>query len=226
MLECSTLLLEKVYTPETVKAVGIGMIYDELVTIHGKYAGILKRNPASIKTEPLTKSIARVRRLMGAFGKSLQVASAIEDSDLKEALKRVISITEPYLKTRRAATRLALLGDAGDMCQALSSTDVAEKVSTLGLSRQVDVIKKLVNQCNTLLCERGDEKEHRRLSGSATKARATLRKKYRQLFKAVIPGLYLTATDAAVRNKIVEIVNRTNATLNSFRHLTTNSIDN
>jgi hypothetical protein len=89
----------------------------------------------------------------------------------------------------------------------------------------VAAIKGLVDQCNDLLDIRGEEKEYRKRLGSASKARTALQKHYRQLFITVIPGIYLLATDPAVKAKLIELINHINATLDIFRHLTTGSGD-
>jgi hypothetical protein len=204
----------------------LGKPYDDLVVRHDKYSGILKRNPTLVKTAPLARNVLKVRSLLGVLNKSLQVAGAIgSDAGASEALETVSDIAAPYLKTKYSATMLALLADAGDMCVALREPAVAQKVSTLGLTAQVAAIKGLVDQCNDLLDIRGEEKEYRKRLGSASKARTALQKHYRQLFITVIPGIYLLATDPAVKAKLIELINHINATLDIFRHLTTGSGD-
>ncbi|MDR3117817.1 MAG: DUF6261 family protein [Mediterranea sp.] len=219
LLECSTLLIKKVYTDAVAQAVGLGGAYEKLVAAHTKYSIILKHNPTLIETESLTKDVLRVRNLMGALSESLRVAGIINNINLVEALKLVSSITTPYLKTRHTATMSALLGDAGDMCEALQEATTAPKVSALGLTEQVTAIKELVDRCNDLLSIRGEEIEYRQRLGSASKARITLQKQYRLIFATVIPGIYLTTSDSTIKQRIIEIVNQTNATLNIFRHL-------
>ncbi|MDR3117982.1 MAG: DUF6261 family protein [Mediterranea sp.] len=201
------------------KAIGLGKPFDDLIEAHDKYAGILKRNPTLIETESLSAEVYRVRTLLGAFNKSLQVAGLVNGLSSVEAWKSIRSIAAPYLKTRHSSTMLALLGDAGDMCAALQETANAGKVEQLGLTAQVTGIKELVTQCNKLLDIRGEEKEYRRRLGSATKARTVLQKQYRLIFATIIPSIYLLSNDATVKAKIVELVNHANATLDIFRHL-------
>lgn len=219
MLECSTLLLENVYTPATAQAVELGEPYDMLVAAHNKYADILRRNPALVETASLTSDVLRIRRLMGALSDSLRVAWVIGDAALSEALGIVANIAAPYLRTRHTATMLAVLGDAKDMCEALQDAAVAQKTDALGLTKQVAAIGELVRRCNVLLDVRSGEREYRKRAGSASKARRVLYKRYRVIFATIVPAIYLTTTDAAVKEKLIEIINHTNATLDTFRHL-------
>jgi hypothetical protein len=219
LLECSTLLINNIFTPETAQMLGLGKPYDDLLEMHGKYASAIKRNPRLIDTMPLTKAVTRVRNLLAAFNKTLQAAKIIDDAGTREALELIINITAPYLKTRHRSTMAAVLADAGDMCEALQHIAVAPKVGALGLTAQVTAIKALTDWCNDLLYNRGKEVEYRRRTGSASKARAALQRQYRLIFRAIVPGIYLLATNTAVKDKLIELINHTNATLIVFRHL-------
>jgi hypothetical protein len=219
MLECSTLLTENVYTPAAAQAVELGKPYGVLVAAHSKYADILRRNPALVETASLTGDVLRVRHLMGALNETLRAAGIINDAGLAEAVSVVANIAAPYLKTRNSATMLAVLGDAKDMCDALQDAAVSQKTDAVGLTKQVEAIQELVRKCNRLLDIRGEEREYRKRAGSATKARTALQKQYRVIFTTIIPAIYLTTTDDAVKEKLIEMINHTNATLDTFRHL-------
>ena len=220
LLELTMLLLEKVFTPAKAQAVGLGKPYDELVALADRYAEILKRNPALIQTEPLTDYIAKLRLLFGLLDNSLRAARITNDSDQAEAVRVVSNVAAPYLKGKSRATIMALLGDARDLCDALGSAAYTQAVELLGLTGQVADIRELALKCDTLIDIRGEEKEYRKKIGTATAVRTALQKQLRFIFSGVLPVIYHSTDDTAVKNILVAMLDHTNATLDSFRYLT------
>lgn len=80
----------------------------------------------------------------------------MDDPARTEATKAVLYVIESYLKGRRKSTMLALLGDTEDMCRALRDPVNAPKVAFLGLTGQVEAIRELALQCDTLVDIRDD----------------------------------------------------------------------
>lgn len=219
LLELTTLLLEKVYTPANAQAVGLGKPYHDLVALAAQYAGTLKRNPAYIETESLRKYANELRLLFGLLTKNLQVAGVINDAAKSETVKIVAYVAEPHLKRRNRVAMLELLGRAEELCQALQAADIAPKVAELNLTGLVTTIRQLMEQCNRLIETRGEEKERRKKLGRPSNIRLALQKQLRFIF-SVVTTLHYSATDATVRSKLVEMIDHTNATLDAFRHLT------
>ncbi|MDR0658668.1 MAG: DUF6261 family protein [Mediterranea sp.] len=220
LLQLSTAINEQVFTSAVVYGVGLkGKPYDDYVAAHTQYAGILKHNPALVETEPLGEDVDRVRILLGVLGDSLRVAEFTGGDAGTEAAKVVSNIAAPYLKMRHKATMLGVLGGARDLCDALQDAVAAPKVELLGLTGQVTVIKELVQQCTKLFDLRGEEKEYRKKLGTARKARAELQKRLRVLFTTILPAIYLTTTDTAVKKNVTTLFDHINATLDTFRHL-------
>ena len=220
LLKLSSLLLEKVFTPAKVQAVGIEEPCKELSELHTKYADILKHNPTLLETEPLSKDVARLRTLLGVFGDSLRVAGITGDADTAEKVRVVSNIAAPYLKNRNRSTMMSLLGNAQDLCDALGSDVNAPKVNALGLTGQLAAIKELEQQSSRRIDLRGEEKEYRKKLGTASKARSALQKQYRFIFTSVLSTLYHITTDNEVKNALTEMLDHINATLDSFRYLT------
>ena len=220
LLECSKLLLGKALTPDKAQAVGLGKAYEDLTDLNAKFETIMKRNAALFETEALAENVEKLRRMLGLVDSSLRVALDVKDSDKLEAAKAVSYFAEPYLKGRHKSAMLELLGDAEDMCQAFQDPVNAPKAALLGLTEQVEAIKELASQCDTLVDIRGEEKEYRKKLGTASKARTALEKQYRFIFTSILPAIYYNTTDTTVKNNLVAILDHINATLDSFRHLT------
>ncbi|MDR3119273.1 MAG: hypothetical protein LBU44_07660 [Mediterranea sp.] len=218
--DLADILVSKTLTPSLAAELEIGAPYDRVRRSHERLASIFLRNPVMRQTKKVVNVIAKIRRKMTLFKKTLgEMLLGQTAGEQLDKIGDIEYIAHPYLKNIRNGAQSGVIAKAMEMAHALRATETLPKLTQLGLVSIVDDIATLADEANALLFARGEEEAFRKALGTAGNVRKELERQLRFLFYITFPACYANVsgeTAAKFDRAIIEI----NGTLDIYRHLT------
>jgi hypothetical protein len=197
-----------------------GKPFGEFKAAADRYIEVYQRNPALLYTKEYKEVIQRLRTLLSLFASRLKAAAKVSTGEALENVEVVMHSSMQYVRNLRKMIGSEVLANAHELVAELGKLDLPTRVAALELTSQLALISQLEQEGMHFQDIRGNERELKKIQGTATKHRLQLEKTMIRLFQTIIPAAYLMYTpDTASHAALKEVIFNINSVLDDYRHL-------